>query len=80
MDKPFWRSAGKKFIENLLSIKVWVMFSLLIITSVMVFYDKLSGGAFATVNGGVISTVFALRESFKIAKIKVIKNPEDIKV
>ena len=79
MDKEFWSSAGVKLVENLLSVKVWTIFALLFISAFLVWYGKMSGDVFAAVNGGVISTVYALREGFKITKIKALKDSADIK-
>ena len=80
MDKMFWKLAGEKFIENILSVKVWVIFALVFITTIMVWTGKMNGDVFAAVNGGVISTVFGLREAFKVAKVKVTKDPDKMKV
>lgn len=81
MNRQFWKGAGVKLIENLLSIKVWTIFALLISTAILTWFDKMSGDAFAAVNGGVISTVYALREGFKITKVKALKDkdPDHIK-
>lgn len=69
LDKDFKVNAIKKFISLMLSIKVWTIFILMGLTTLMVFYGKMTGGEFAAVNGGVISTVFGLREGFKIAVV-----------
>jgi len=66
----FGRKAFEKVIENLISVKVWIIFSMLIASSVFLGFGILSGSVWASVNGGVISTVIALREVFKVAKIK----------
>lgn len=79
MNKQFWKGAGVKLVENLLSIKVWTIFALLIVSSLLVWFDKMSGDTYAALNGGVISTVYALRESFKITKVKALKDPDHIK-
>ena len=73
----FWKNAGMKFIENLLSVKVWTIFFLMIITGVLTWYGKMTGEVFAAVNGGVISTVYALREGFKISKVHALSNGAD---
>ena len=65
----FMKNAGKKIIENLTSVKVWVIFTLLIVSTVLIFFGLLTGTEWATLNGGVISTVFAMREAFKVAKV-----------
>jgi len=70
LSEKFIENCKKKFLENILSIKVWIIFSLLAISTIMVYTGQLSGDVWATVNGGVISTVCAVREAFKVAKIK----------
>lgn len=67
---PFKILAKHKFVENLLSIKVWVIFSVLGISTGLVLLGKLDGVTWASINGGVVSTVLALREAVKISKIK----------
>ena len=81
MDKNFWKEAGEKLIENLLSVKVWAIFAIIIISSLLCFNGLMTGDTWAAVNGGVISTVFAMREAFKVAKVKSQKDGDkDIKV
>jgi hypothetical protein len=70
MDKKFWSLVGKKVIETIISVKVIVIFSYMILSGILVWYDKMTGTDFATSNGAIISIVFALREGFKISKIK----------
>ena len=73
-DKSFGRKAFEKIIENLISVKVWIIFAVLIVSSIFLSFELLSGSVWASVNGGVISTVIALREVFKVAKIKTPDN------
>jgi len=81
-EKSFGRRAFEKVIENLISVKVWIIFSVIVASSVFLGFGLLSGSVWASVNGGVISTVIALREVFKVAKIKtpdsVIGNEKDM--
>ena len=70
MNKDFWTLVGKKIIETIISVKVLVIFSYMLITAILVWYGKMSGGDFATSNAAIISIVFALREGFKISKLK----------
>jgi hypothetical protein len=62
--------AKQKFIENLVSVKVWIVFGILFFSSFFLWNGLLTGAVWASINGGVISTVCALREVFKVAKIK----------
>lgn len=70
MDPKFKKAAMRKFVENMLSVKVWVIIFLLVISTAMLINGFITGDVWAAVNGGVISTVFALREGFKVAKVK----------
>jgi hypothetical protein len=73
----FMGLAGQKFVENLLSVKVWIIFVYMIFSFIMVRADMMSGETFATSNGSVISIVVALREAFKTQKIKAMANGAD---
>lgn len=70
----FLGAAGVKFIENILSVKVWIIFVYMILSLYMVHKNQMTGETFATSNGSVISIVLALREGFKTQKIKAIAN------
>ena len=76
--EKFIENCKKKFLENVLSVKVWIIFSLLAVSTVMVYTGHLSGDVWATVNGGVISTVCAVREAFKVAKVNSNGNGKDV--
>ena len=78
MDKKFKENAKKKFVENILSVKVWVMFALLITSTYALLNGMITGDVWAGLNGGVISTVFALREGFKVAKVNSADDTENM--
>jgi len=80
MDKVFWVKAGKKLIENLLSVKVWIMFSFLFVSTILLIKGSLDGTAWAATNGGIISTVTAMREAFKVSKVKSEDDTKDLMV
>ncbi len=80
MDKKFWIKAGRKLVENLLSVKVWIMFSYLIVSTLLLVYGFIDGTIWAASNGGIISTVCAIREAMKVAKIKSNDSTEDMMV
>jgi len=80
MKENFWGRALQKLVENLLSVKVWVIFALLGVSTKLVLIGLMTGTEWAAVNGGVISTVFALREAFKVAKVKSDDDSTDIMV
>ncbi len=79
MEKSFWKLASEKLVENLLSVKVWIIFSFLFSTAFLCWYGKIDGDTFAAVNGAVISTVLAIREGIKVAKIKALENKDEVK-
>lgn len=66
----WWIMVGKKVIETIISVKVLVIFTVLLVSTNALYAGLIAGGAWAGLNGGVISTVFALREAFKVNKIK----------
>jgi len=70
VEKEFWIGVGKKIIETIISVKVLTIAALLTISTYLILHNHLSGGEWAAVNGGVISTVYALREAFKVSKVK----------
>jgi hypothetical protein len=70
MNKKFWEKAGVKLIENLLSVKVWIIASFLIVSTKLLLIGLIDGTVWASVNGGVISSVLAVREALKVAKVK----------
>jgi len=69
MDKLWFMALGKKIIETIISVKVLTITAVLIISTKLVVLNLLTGSDWAFVNGGVIATVFALREGMKIAKV-----------
>jgi hypothetical protein len=79
-EHTFWHLAARKLAENFLSVKVWTIFVLLYVSAYLCFEGKMTGGEFATLNAGVISTVYALREAFKVEKIRKMskKDADDV--
>lgn len=69
--------AKQKFVENLLSVKIWVIFAFLIASSFFLYTGLISGALWVSGNGGIISTVFGMREAFKVAKIRANVNNAD---
>lgn len=72
----FWKLAFRKLAENFLSVKVWTIFVLMYISAYLCYEGKMTGGEFATLNAGVISTVYGLREAFKVEKIRKMTKSE----
>lgn len=63
-----------KFIENILSIKVWIIFTYVLISFYLVTIDKMTGQVFATSSGSIISIVLAIREGIKVRKLSAASN------
>ena len=75
--QTFIRDAKEKLIESILSIKVWIIFTYMWVSSALLLYDKLDGSSWATSNVSVISVVIGLREAFKVSKVKNQKNSDN---
>jgi hypothetical protein len=72
--KEFAIKAFKKFMENLLSIKVWVIFTYVFSSLYLVVNGFMTGEIFATSSGAVISIVLAIREGIKVRRISAASN------
>jgi hypothetical protein len=72
--KEFIAKAFKKFVENILSVKVWVIAGYLFVSLSLVLADKMTGSDFAASNGSIISIVLAIREGIKVRKISAASN------
>jgi hypothetical protein len=72
--KEFAIKAFKKFVENLLSIKVWVIFTYIFSSLYLVVNDYMTGEIFASSTGAVISIVLAIREGIKVRRISAASN------
>jgi len=74
MKELFIIKAFKKFTENLLSIKVWVIFTYVFSSLYLVVNGFMTGETFATSTGAVISIVLAIREGIKVRRISAASN------
>lgn len=71
-----------KFFENILSVKVWIIFTYVLTSFYLVTIDKMTGQIFATSSGSIISIVLAIREGIKVRKLSASSNsstPEQLK-
>ncbi len=79
--KEWWIRAYQKLVENLLSVKVWILGGGMIISSIMVWHiaglEEVKAETLVSLfsdwcayNGGTVTAVLGLREAFKVAKIK----------
>lgn len=72
--KEFISKAFKKFVENILSVKVWIIFMYMFTSLYLVVNDKMTGEIFASSCGAVISIVLAIREGLKVRRISAVSN------
>jgi len=77
--KEFWSNVFCKVIENMISVKVSTIFIYMCLSTYLVINGYITGEYWVGGNAGIISTVFALREGFKVAKIKELKDDDCIK-
>ena len=68
--KSWWYNVFQKTIETIISVKVLTVAAVLTISTCMVYAGKMDGSTFAQLNGALISTVYALREGFKIMSVR----------
>ena len=68
--RTFRKRCFRKFIENILSVKVEIIIVIIIIATILLVKGYITGGVWGATVAGVISTVFACREVFKVARIK----------
>jgi hypothetical protein len=69
-DKDYWVTVGHKIVETIISVKVWVIFSIIVISTILLVKSFIDGTVWGTVNTAVISTVIAVREGFKITRTR----------
>ena len=74
MVKQYWIQVGKRVINLCLSVKVLTIAALLIISSIALFRGFMDGVTWATLNGGLITAVIAVREGFKVTRIRALEN------
>jgi len=77
--KEFWSEVLCKITENAISVKVSTIFIYMCLSTYLVINGYITGEYWVGGNAGIISTVFALREGFKISKIRELKDDECIK-
>jgi len=62
----FWR----KLAENLISIKVWVIFAMLLGSSLLLATGNLTPIVWGSANSGTITAIVGMREAFKVRKVQ----------
>jgi hypothetical protein len=76
MDREYIELLIRKILETLLSVKVWIIFGVLWLSTWLLTHvgvngqSYINGQVWGTVNASVISVVVALREGFKISRIR----------
>ena len=74
--KQWWIRAYQKLLENMLSIKVWVLAGNALVSAFLVYKfqtPETIGTLFSdwcAFNGGVVTAIIGMREAFKVAKVK----------
>jgi uncharacterized membrane protein len=69
--------AAWKFVENCLSVKVWVIFVFMFLSAALLWkvgLDKDTFATWCTGNGSIVATVLAIREGIKVRKITAASN------
>lgn len=77
-DKNYWVVVGRKIVETLISVKIWVIFSIMVTSTWLLIHQFIDGNVWGTVNAAVISCVIVVREGFKIKRQKNNYVVEDI--
>jgi hypothetical protein len=74
--KEWWIRAYQKLIENMLSIKVWVLAANALVSAFLVYKLHTEANVaemfsdWCAFNGGVVTAIIGMREAFKVAKVK----------
>jgi hypothetical protein len=74
--KEWWIRAYQKLVENVLSIKVWVLTGNALISAWLVWKfqtPETIGSLFndwCAFNGGVVTAIIGMREAFKVSKVR----------
>ena len=69
-EKDFMELAFEKLINNLLSVKVWILLLNYGMATFLCWNDKITGTQWATAVATVTSTIIGMREIFKVAKVR----------
>jgi len=77
--KEFWDDVVCKIVESLVSVKVVTIITFMITSTLLLVNGYIESSHWVGGNAGIISTVYALREGFKISKIREMDNNDDIK-
>ena len=81
MPENYWVKLFEKLIDTFTSVKVLTMMFTCIISTILLFKGLVSGSDWTKINATVVSVVMALREGFKVTRVKDMNgNAKDIKI
>ena len=64
------REVAMKIVDNLLSVKVWIIIGIFALTTKLLIGDHINGGEFVTINVSLTGIAVAMREVFKVNKVR----------
>lgn len=70
--KEYWKAVGNKVVENLTSLKMWIIIGVMIVSTTLLVKGFVNGGDWVTMNTTLIAVLGGMREAYKVAKIKAI--------
>ena len=68
----YWKAVGNKLVENLTSLKMWVIVGVLAVSTKLLIAGFITGGDWTTMNTVLISVLGGMREAYKVAKVKAV--------
>lgn len=74
--KGFINDLFVRVFEMITSVKVLIIFITLWVSTDMLTHGFMNGETWASMNGGIIATVCAMREAFKVQKIRELSRNE----
>ena len=76
--KEFWDDVFTKLVATMISVKVWGLITVTIISTWLLINGYIDGGNWTTVMTGVFGIIYGMREIFKISKIKELIDEDKI--
>ncbi len=67
-EKKFWLKWISKFLFTLISVKVWGLLSGMLISTLLVYKNHMSGGQWVTFNTTIWALIYGMKEVFRIAE------------
>lgn len=66
----FWDRIFVKIVETLVSVKVWGLIGTMLASSYMLANGHITGDNWTTINSTVFGIIYAMREQFKISRLR----------